>query len=213
MLDAHQHVPAQAPPLSQPYPPAPVSRPGPGGRFSGLSGIQRTPRVVAASFAVAVGLGVVIGLVTAPHAKHHQSAPAAAKTVDAKAAPGIPASTWGNVRQPGSALNVHMVGQTANRTALRYVYALKAGQSLDQVVIPSGKLYYGVVQGATAADDQFYAAGLVTVGGQAPTPVVWERKGSGAWRVSQSGPGSCDILPRELYGSGAWNGRPALCNG
>jgi hypothetical protein len=170
----------------------------------------RGPLVVAVAFVVAIGLGVAIGLATATHhskAKHPASA--APAVVDSQAAPVIPASSWGGNRQAGAERNVILPPGGKNRVALRYVYGQKYGQPVDAVDIPKGKLFYGVILGATAANDQYWAVGLVDVRGGPATLVVWNRTGTGPWQVNGRGPGACGPLPSAF--SKVWDGPPPFC--
>ncbi|MGF7238418.1 MAG: hypothetical protein ACQSGP_26165, partial [Frankia sp.] len=172
---------------------------------------SRGPLVVGLAFAVAIVIGIGIGLATAPHhTKPKQAASAAPTAVDPRAAPAIPERAWGGNRQAGVARNVNMTSAPDNRTALRYVYGKKLGQAVTAVTIPSGKLFYGVILGSTAATDHFWAVGLAAVSGSPDTLVVWDRTGAGPWRVSGSGAGSCAPVPVAFY-KGPWEGRPTFC--
>jgi hypothetical protein len=192
---------------------------------------ERRPLVIGGAFALAVLLGVVIGLATAPHGSGPPSAGATTAPA-AELSPPLPTVPWSASRVPGTAQQMsvtHEPAPAAFRLALSWAAADAAraaaagttpGTSAPAlpaaaITIPQNQLYYGAIEGTDAAHDEFWAAGLTQVSASAvPVPAlqVWRRVGSGPWSVVRSGPGSCDALPNALYGPGAWKHRPGLCD-
>lgn len=193
--------------------------------------------VIAGAFALAVLLGVGIGLVTAPSAPPpaDEPPPAAAPALS----PPLPSLPWGSARTPGKAENMSVQGEPQLRSALLWAAAdaalASAGeQTLSQrfvaggasaarggpdgsfttqaLVIPEGSLYYGAIQGVDADSDQFWAVAPVQSSSTTvavPTLHVWKREGSGPWQVVRTGPGACAALPQDLIG--VWTVRPPAC--
>ena len=202
---------------------------------------ERRRLVIATAFVAAVLLGVLIGLVTAPNGPAPK-----ASTADVPASARSPqlAADWNASRNPGTALNIKLKGDTPTvlRQALTWAsadYALAragkpswssvylasssasaagsaGGSSLTDksLTIPQGHLYYGVLEGSSAAADVYWAVGEVeTAGANSPVPVsalqVWNRVGSGAWTVVQVSQGACAAVPQAMIT--AW-GTPADCS-
>jgi hypothetical protein len=89
-----------------------------------------------------------------------------------------------------------------------------AALTADAISIPVRHLYYGVVEGATAADDVYWAAGNTqTTSTAVPVPglEVWKRSGNGPWSVFATGAGACQKVPSTLLGT-AWSGGGGVCD-
>jgi hypothetical protein len=182
---------------------------------------ERRPLLIAGAFAVAVLLGVLIGLVTAPDGRRSSTPRAAAGAAPAEQSPPLGPSPWEGHRQPGQAHQMTVDRGGVLRRALQSSFAswmrAQSGASrptADDVSIPTRQLYYGAVEGAAAAQDEYWAAGSTVVRGTSQPPAnpqVWRRVGAGPWTLVRSGPGACGALPQGLFGPGVWQARPALC--
>ncbi|WP_131768423.1 hypothetical protein [Candidatus Protofrankia californiensis] len=186
-------------------------------RGGGRPADPRRPLIIAGAFAAAIGLGVAIGLATAPaDTPAPRTAPTAAPLAELQ--PPLEPSAWEGSRQPGTAhqMKVRPVDRRAFSVSLTYALreAGVAGLTADDVVIPQGKLFYGAVEGADSATDEYWAVGLAQVTGVTaapPNPQVWKRVGNGPWKRIAQGARACDGLPTGLFT--AWQGRPPLCSG
>jgi hypothetical protein len=193
-------------------PPAPLYTPG---RRRAVT--ERSPVVVAAAFALAVVIGIVIGLVTAPHAKGAASATTKPTTSSPpEASPTLPSPpAWAANRVPGTAhqMSVRAEDRTAFQASLAAFLRDASGSTAPttaDVTIPSGALYYGAVEGTDLASDVYWAVGTVTVvGATTQSPQVWKRAASAPWLPVARGSGACAIRPSQLYH--AWGGTPKLC--
>jgi hypothetical protein len=183
---------------------------------------ERRPLVVAGAFAVAVLLGVLIGLATAPSKPKASGLSSSEQVIAPELRPPLPAVSWDGSRQPGRAHQVKVDPSGGVRLALQFAVAAQlrkaAGEGVTlptaaDVRIPEG-MYYGAIEGVDAAHDEFWAVGETEVAGvaqQPADPYVWRRIGNGAWEIVGSGPGSCAALPGALSGPEAWKGRPRQC--
>jgi hypothetical protein len=182
---------------------------------------ERRPLLIAGAFAVAVLLGVLIGLATAPDGRPSSTPGAAAAAAPAEQSPPLGPAPWEGHRQPGQAHQMTVDRGGVLRRALQSSFTSRmraqtgaSRPTADDVSIPVRKLYYGAIEGAGAAQDEYWAAGAVVVRetSQPPAnPQVWKRVGAGPWTLVRSGPGACDALPQALFGPGVWQARPALC--
>lgn len=89
-----------------------------------------------------------------------------------------------------------------------------AALTADNISIPVNHLYYGVVEGNTAADDVYWAAGNTqTTSTAVPVPglEIWRRAGNNPWTVFATGAGACQKVPPALLGAG-WGGGTTVCN-
>jgi hypothetical protein len=197
---------------------------------------ERRRPVIIAAFAAAALLGVLIGLVTAPSGNARVTTTNTTAAAPARS-PQVPVLAN---RSVGAAVNLKVDDNL--RPALQWASAdaalAAAGKpTLSSVYLASGAaaaqgasgsaalltadqitvakpLYYGIVQGATAGADVYWAVALTQTSNTAismPSLHVWEREGSGPWTVVAAGPGACAKIPTSLYT--AWEGRPALCDG
>ncbi|WP_322754941.1 hypothetical protein [Frankia sp. Cas3] len=192
---------------------------GPAYRQGGdQSGDQRRTALIVGAFALAIVVGVVIGLVTAPEAR---TTPAAVATTAAPPSselqPALDPPTWENSRHPGTAHQMRVRESDRRALSASLAYALRengAGtMTTADVVIPPGKLFYGAVEGRDSTVDEYWAVGLAQVAGVTPAPPnphVWQRIANGPWTQLVSGPGACDRLPAVLFT--VWQGRPGLCS-
>jgi hypothetical protein len=203
MLDAQTHTP-------------PLGGARRGGRVTGQRAAPR-PGVVALAFAVAIGLGVVIGLATAPGGSP-KAATSHSTTValdPAIAAPALPAASWDANRVPGTGQRAKV--RPADRQALIYVLAATQHRPAADVAILPDRLFYGAVEGASAASDVYWAVGPVTIASVAapPNPVVWKRVGAHDWQVVARGAGACAAIPAAMTATGgAWGGgQGTVCAG
>jgi hypothetical protein len=181
---------------------------------------QRRPVVVGGAFAVAVLIGVVIGLLTAPSATPAAKVEPSPPPVAAELSPPLPDVTWATSRQPGAAHQMFVTKErdpAAFRLALSWAVAEQLRQTTgtqalraSDVTIPDG-MYYGAIEGADASSDVFWAVGETEVAAvtQPNDPFVWKRVGAGPWQIVASGPGACSQLPSSLFA--VWKGRPAMC--
>jgi hypothetical protein len=84
-----------------------------------------------------------------------------------------------------------------------------------QVTVVEGILYFGAIEGADAAHDEYWAIGRIKVP-SVPTPLpdphVWRRIGAGPWTIVASGPAACGRIPQALLRD-VWKGQPPPCTG
>ncbi|ONH28113.1 hypothetical protein [Pseudofrankia asymbiotica] len=191
---------------------------------------QRRPFVIAGAFVLAVVLGIVIGLATASSPASDDAGGGVDVAAPARKPP-LPALPWEGSRSPGTAVNM-TVGDDlrpaltwatadaalakAGKTTLSAAWEAAqtsdssdaqsntgaAALTADAITIPPQKLFYGAVQGASAAEDVFWAAGLTSTSSTA-IPVaqlhVWKRASTGPWTEVASGAGACDkMVPKPL---------------
>jgi hypothetical protein len=175
--------------------------------------------------------------VTAP--KTTPTTPLDTSVAAAARSPALPPATWDANRSAGAAQNLQVAADTNLRPALQWAAAdaalaaagkptlsavtqaspsasagvTTAALTADQIEIPPQQLYYGVVEGSSAATDAYWAVGVTqkTSDTSIPLPAleVWKRVASGPWTVVASGGGACAKLPPQL--DGAWGGHPKLC--
>ncbi|WP_239347936.1 MULTISPECIES: hypothetical protein [unclassified Frankia] len=179
---------------------------------------QRRTGLIVGAFAVAIVLGVVIGLVTAPRARTVPLVAPATAAPPSELQPALDPPTWEGSRLPGTAHQMRVREQDRRAFSASLAYDLRengAGNvTTADVVIPPGKLFYGALEGRDSTFDEYWAVGLAQVAGVAsapPNPHVWKRTGGGPWMQLVEGPGACDRLPPVLFT--AWRGRPGLCSG
>ena len=202
---------------------------------------HRRPVIIGA-FAAAALLGILIGLLTAPSS----GSPATNDVADvaAQRAPALLALPWAT-RSPNTPFNMKAGIDPNLRPALQWAAAdaalaaagkttlsaavaassspspggtavSAAALTADEITIPSGSLYYGAIEGSSAANDVFWAVGLTQTSNKAvPLPglEVWKRIGDGPWTVVASGKGACENapVPTSLYVTGVWGGQPPPC--
>ncbi|OHV37508.1 hypothetical protein BCD49_16480 [Pseudofrankia sp. EUN1h] len=204
---------------------------------------DRRRLVIGAAFGLAVVLGIVIGLATAPDG-NTSAEPDSAGAAAAARSPQLPPLDWEGKRSPGTAVNMKVGDEL--RPALTWATAdaalAKAGKTTlsaavqasgstspagsagaqsatggaeltaDSITIRQGDLYYGAVEGSSAATDEFWAAGLTETSNTAVSVAklhVWKRVGAGPWTEVASGAGACGrVVPKTLLT--IW-GPPALC--
>jgi hypothetical protein len=181
---------------------------------------ERKPFLVAGAFAFAVLLGVLIGLLTAPDSSDGQTSSRQAAPASPVLRPRMQAPTWDHT-QPGRAHQVRVSLEpdpAALRLALRasladHLSARPAGRAVTagELSIPDNVLFYGAIEGTSAAADAYWVVGPVVVAGAQTGPHVWRRAGEGPWTVAASGPGACAQLPAPLID--VWRGTPAVCTG
>jgi len=199
---------------------------------------HRRPVIIGAFVAAAL-LGVLIGLLTAPSS----GGPATNEVADAWAPQRAPAlGRLPGSRVPNSAQNLTVGSDlrpalqwaaadaalaAAGKTTLSEAYQASsspsagssnaqsggAALSANDITIPVNHLYYGVIEGASAANDVYWAAGNTTTSStvvEVPGLEVWKRAGSGPWTVVATGAGACQKVPGNLVS--LWGGAAAVCN-
>ncbi|EFC79154.1 hypothetical protein [Parafrankia sp. EUN1f] len=173
---------------------------------------RKRPLLVAGSFVVAILLGVVLGLAWAS-----DEAPATVTTVteqpdDSILSPEVPAVSWAASRVEGRPHKVTLSSaeRQSVRLPLQWLAAWKVRQktpgstipTMDDVTIVKDTLFYGAIEGADTAHDQFWAVAQTEIKGvpdtEAPDPHVWKRVGSAPWTLVALGPGACNSIPAEL---------------
>jgi hypothetical protein len=181
---------------------------------------ERRPLLIAGAFAAAVLLGVIIGLATAPQGRPGGASSPSPASVPAEQQPPLAPTGWEQARVPGRAHNMKVDRGGELRRALQISFVSWAraqpggfGPTQDEVNVPQ-PLYYGAIEGATAAEDVYWAAGRAEVSGASrpSNPQVWKRVGSGPWMLARNGAGACGVLPQALFGPEVWRGVPPLCS-
>ncbi|SNQ46011.1 conserved hypothetical protein [Frankia canadensis] len=190
-----------------------------GTRSAGLLGTRELrPIVVVAAFLVAILLGVGIGYATADRGSDAVTAAPTAPAAALTPAQRVP--FWATSRHPGAGHQMVLTAEpdpTALRFALQWTVAdrLKADGTgtvtAQQVKVVEG-MYFGAVEGADAAQDEYWAIGRIEVP-SLPTvtsgPYVWRRIGSGPWAILASGATACGQIPQPLLT--VWKGQPPPC--
>ncbi|WP_018502340.1 hypothetical protein [Parafrankia discariae] len=180
---------------------------------------QRRPLLVAASFVVAVLLGVGLGLVWASDDPAAPDAVAVEQPDNEIVSPPLPAVPWETSRVAGRARTLTLKGNepTTLRQPLMWLAAYevrkKTGAATpvaSDVTIPNGMLFYGAVEGVDKEHDEFWAVGMTEIRGvsaaDAPDPHVWKRVGNSPWKLVGRGPTACDLIPvdlKNIWGPGA----------
>ncbi|WP_232291787.1 hypothetical protein [Frankia sp. QA3] len=191
-------------------------------RPAGLLGVRELrPAAVLAAFLVAVLIGVGIGFATADRGT-------GGVTITGRGAlapeltPTLRIAPWDAVRQPGRAHQMRVDDEpdpVALRLALSWTVADQiraAGNrtvTAAAVTVPQG-MFFGAIEGADAAQDQYWAIGRIQVAGVANPPAdphVWRRIGTGPWTIVRNGPNACTAIPAALIQE--WKGQPAPCSG
>lgn len=196
-----------------------------GARPAGLLATRELrPVVVIVAFVVAIVLGVGIGFVTADRGPS-SGATATAATPAPELTPIQATPSWANSRSPGTAHQMVLTSEpnpVALRLALQYTVAA-AAKAADrastltaaQVTVREG-MYFGAVEGADTAHDQYWAIGRIEFATGITTapdnPYVWQRVGKGPWTIVRHGADACDRIPRALIN--VWKGSlPPPCLG
>jgi len=198
---------------------------------------HRRPVIIGA-FAAAALLGILIGLLTAPSpsgpAANEGDTPAPQRAPALSPLPGNRVPTSAQNLTVGSELRPALQWAAADaalaaagKTTLSAAFfassspvagssnAQSSGTALsaDDITIPVNHLYYGVIEGTSAASDVYWAAGNTVSSSTAvavPGLEVWKRDGSGAWTVVATGAGACQKVPKDLVSR--WGGAAAVCN-
>ncbi|MCK9929538.1 hypothetical protein MXD62_20530 [Frankia sp. Mgl5] len=181
---------------------------------------QQRPLLVAASFVVAVVLGVVIGLVWASDDSATPGAVAVEQPDNAILSPPLPSVPWETSRVAGRARTLALKGNepTTLRQPLMWLAAYEVRKETgaatpvaSDVTIPNG-MFYGAVEGVDKERDEFWAVGMTEIRGvteaDAPDPHVWKRVGSAPWTLVGRGTAACDLIPAEL--KNIWG--PSACS-
>ncbi len=189
----------------------------------GLLSTREFPLIaVVAAFFVAVLLGAGIGFATADRGSGSGGGNGAADAPAAQLSPVQRTAPWETQRVPGTANQLQVTAEpdpVALRLALQWTVTdeiKKAGGpatiTADMVTVKSGMLYFGAVEGTSAATDEYWAIGRIEVKGMADPPAdphVWRRLGSAPWAIVAHGAGACEKIPAALLN--VWKGQPAPC--
>ncbi len=195
-------------------------------RPAGLLGVRESrPVVVLAAFLVAVLIGVAIGYTTADRGAGDGTSVNASGQPAPELTPALRTAPWDSARQPGRAHQMR-VDDEPNPTALRLALSWTVAEQIRaagastitaaQVTVPQG-MFFGAIEGADAAHDEYWAIGRIQVAGgvnrpaAAADPYVWRRVGTGPWTIVRNGPNACTTIPAALIHE--WNGQPAPCAG
>ncbi|WP_163552459.1 hypothetical protein [Candidatus Frankia alpina] len=192
-------------------------------RPAGLLGVRELrPIVVVAAFLVAVLIGVGIGYATADRGAGGGTSGTTAGQTAPELTPTLRTASWDAARQQGRARQMRVDDEpnpVALRLALSWTVAARmkaAGNSTitaAQVTVPPG-MFFGAIEGADAAHDEYWAIGRIQVPSVANPPAdpyVWRRIGTGPWTIVSNGPGACTQIPAALIQE--WKGQPAPCAG
>jgi hypothetical protein len=202
---------------------------------------QRRRPVIIGAFAAAALLGILIGLLTAPSGDDSSATtnPEVAASQRAPALAPLPGGrtpdsalnlkVGGDLRPALQWAAADAALAAAGKTTLSAAYlaarspSASAGSSnaqsgaaaltADDITIPEGHLYYGVVERRSVTTDEYWAAGNTQTTSTAvavPGLEVWKRVGSGPWTVVATGAGACQKVPPSLVSR--WGGAAKVCN-
>ncbi|ONH53479.1 hypothetical protein CcI49_31390 [Frankia sp. CcI49] len=173
---------------------------------------RKRPLLVAGSFVVAILLGVVLGLAWADDEEPATVTATTELPDNPVLSPALPLVSWATSRVEGTPHKVTLSAteRQSVRLPLQWLAAWKVREktpgsttpTMDDVTIVKDTLFYGAIEGADSAHDEFWAVAQTEIKDvpetDAPDPHVWKRVGSEPWTLVALGPGACSSIPAKL---------------